>query len=429
MTDIADLPAMAAQDVHRPYLHIHPRHGWLNDPNGLVRIDGTYHVFYQHNPVAPVHADICWGHVSSPDLLHWTEEPVALAPRPDGPDRGGCWSGCLVDDTGTPTAVYTGVRSSSRDAGVLLARSDRSLRSWAGESAWAVGTPDDPRISDVRDPFVFTFEGRRYAVQGAGHVAGEPQLLLYGCDDLTAWTELGPLLTTEDPVAAAVAAANIWECPNVVRLGDSWVIILSLWRDHVLSGVRYLVGDLVPHGDGLRFAARSGGVLDAGPTFYAPQALVEHDRVLIWGWAWEGAERTAEEVERAGWSGTLTSPRELRLVDDVVTSHPARELVGLRRERIETPERPFELAAFELTASAAFELALVGVDGQRRVVVDNPGAGQLLVDGSLVEVFSGEQSSTTRAYRRAEERWQVSVAGPSELWRLGLDAGRVHRPR
>ena len=176
-----------------------------------------------------------------------------------------------------------------------------------------IGTPDDHAISDVRDPFLFTFDGHRYAVQGAGHQTGRPQLLLYGCDDLTEWTPLGPLLTTDDSVASAVADANIWECPNLFRLGDRWVLIVSLWRNHVLSGVRYLVGDLVRQGPGLRFVAHSGGTLDTGPTFYAPQVLVETDRVLLWAWAGESASRTPEETEQAGWSGLLTFPREVRL--------------------------------------------------------------------------------------------------------------------
>ena len=72
-----------------------------------------------------------WGHVSSADLLTWTEEPIALRPRPGTVDAAGCWSGCVVDDGGVPTAVYTGVPTSAFDAGVVLARSDRTLRDLA----------------------------------------------------------------------------------------------------------------------------------------------------------------------------------------------------------------------------------------------------------------------------------------------------------
>ena len=67
------------RDPAFPALHIRPERGWLNDPNGVCRWDGVYHVFFQYNPHAPVHGDVHWGHVTSPDLLHWTEHPVAIA--------------------------------------------------------------------------------------------------------------------------------------------------------------------------------------------------------------------------------------------------------------------------------------------------------------------------------------------------------------
>lgn len=48
--------------------------------------------------------DICWGHVASRDLVHWSWLPVALEPTPDGFDADGCFSGsALLDKNGTPT--------------------------------------------------------------------------------------------------------------------------------------------------------------------------------------------------------------------------------------------------------------------------------------------------------------------------------------
>jgi beta-fructofuranosidase len=45
-------------DRNRPTFHITAPSGWLNDPNGIVRADGRYHVLFQHNPEAPRHANI-----------------------------------------------------------------------------------------------------------------------------------------------------------------------------------------------------------------------------------------------------------------------------------------------------------------------------------------------------------------------------------
>src|SRR4051812_22695602 len=91
-----------------PRHHIRPPHGWVNDPNGPIRWRGRYHVFFQYNPIAPVHDRICWGHASSADLVSWRYEPVALEPSFGTHDSAGCWSGCVVDDAGVATAVYTG---------------------------------------------------------------------------------------------------------------------------------------------------------------------------------------------------------------------------------------------------------------------------------------------------------------------------------
>jgi beta-fructofuranosidase len=415
-----------AVDPARPRLHIMPPSGWLNDPNGVSLIDGRYHVFYQHNPAGPTHGDIHWGHASSTDLVHWVDEPIALAPIPDSPSHNGCWSGCVVDDDGVPTAVYTAVHEHAWNAGVGVARSDRTLREWVPDPLVKIGTPEDPSIAEVRDPYVFSFEGRRYAVQGAGHPQGDPQLLLYSCDDLDDWAYLGPLLTYDDPVAAAVAPANIWECPNLFAIDGRWVLLLSQWRHidgtHSLTGVRYLVGDLLAlDGGGLRFAAETGGPVDTGPTFYAPQVLVDDGRILLWGWAWEGTQRTAEQIEAAGWAGALTFPRELTLDADGLTSRPAAELVGLRTEELSAGTAgEIDAHAFDVTSDGPLDLVLVdAAAGTRETAVATTEGARVLVDGSLVECFGAGPSVTSRHYPTATSRWEVSAPDGYRAWRLG----------
>jgi beta-fructofuranosidase len=422
---------VSTADPAFPSLHIRPERGWVNDPNGLCQVDGTYHVFYQHNPDTPHHGDIRWGHASSADLLRWRHHPVALVNRPGELDSLGCWSGTVVDDGGVPTAVYSAVADHSGRAEVVLARSDRSLLSWEQDRESVVGMPDDPQISDVRDPFVFEHGGRRYAIQGAGHRTGRPQILLYGCDDLTRWTSLGPLLTDEHPLAAKLAAANIWECPNLALVDGRWVLVVSLWRwadgAHALSGVSYLVGDLVPSGDGLTFEPTSGGTVDTGPAFYAPQLLVQPQRTLMWGWAWE-LGRTAEEVAEADWAGVLTFPRELSVVDGELRSRPAAELEGLRREPLAwEPGTGFQAPAFEVVLTGPAQLYLTDA-GTDVLVADVTPHGatpsRILVDGSLVEVFAGPTPSTTRAYPSPTSSWVVRAeADRAVAWRLGTSSG------
>lgn len=114
------------EDRHRPAFHFVAPTGWMNDPNGVGQWNGTYHLFYQYNPDAPVHNAIQWGHATSRDLVHWADEPIALTPTPGGPDADGCWSGVLVNDNGTPTLVYSGHRGDQQLP--CLAVGDAELR-------------------------------------------------------------------------------------------------------------------------------------------------------------------------------------------------------------------------------------------------------------------------------------------------------------
>lgn len=411
-----------------PSLHGRPTAGWVNDPNGLVHHDGRWHVFFQHNPDGPHHDAICWGHASSPDLLTWEQHPVALRPRPDGPDAHGCWSGCAVLDRGLPVLLYSAVRDTSGRSEVVLARpQDPELTSWRPDPdpRPVVGMPTAADglagIDDVRDPFVWHLDGHRFAVQGAGGPHGPARVLVYDAEDLAAWRLLGELLGPSDPRAAQIAPADIWECPSLVPYADGWLLVVSLWRqgeapEPTLAGVRWLTGDVERDQAGVpRFAVRDGGLLDTGPAFYAPQLLLDHDRILLWGWSWEGHDDTAT------WAGSLTWPREVVPCGDRPGLRPAAELVGLRGD----PVRP---AVDGTLSEVAFEAHLEGPGGlwleragggsEPVLAWTDPGPAQVLVDASMVEGFGATGvAHTVRAYRRPGDRWRLE-GRVTEAWRL-----------
>lgn len=62
----------------RPQFHMSQMRGWNNDPNGMFYHDGQYHFFWQCNPAGRNWANMYWGHATSPDMVHWTEQKRAL---------------------------------------------------------------------------------------------------------------------------------------------------------------------------------------------------------------------------------------------------------------------------------------------------------------------------------------------------------------
>ncbi|MFE9115823.1 glycoside hydrolase family 32 protein [Streptomyces collinus] len=438
--------AAPPQDPNAPRFRVRPPANWMNDPNGPFRWRGRHHLFYQHNPDAPVHANVHWGHASSTDLAHWEHHPIALTPTPGGPDEAGCWSGCVVDDEGVPTAVYTGVDRDHTGLGTIcLARAadpdDPALADWTPLPVPVVtGPPEGLDVVMFRDPFVFRHDGRRWALVGAGHADGTPSVLLYDCDDLTDWRFTGVFLDGHDPVARAAfgGRATGWECPQLYAAqGGEWVLVVSLWDGHPWT-TGYLTGRLDAD---LRLTPRTAGLLDHGRDFYAPAVLQEPDRVLLWGWSWE-----AREQGEADWAGVLSAPRVVDVhPDGALRVSPAPELRRLRAAEpfVTTPGRAGLPAAYDLTVTArehttvtllrsaeGAELTLLldpdgGTvtldrdDWPRKeagapIVVPVPSAEKLtvrvLVDGSLYELFVGDRATVTeRVYERADDIRELSV--------------------
>lgn len=312
--DAAPAPTTA---VPRPSFHL-TASGWVNDPLGLTHRGDGYHVFYQHVPGSTAWDLGCrWGHATSPDLLRWTEQAVALEP---GDGDGGCWSGSVAvpRDGGPAVLFYTSVNLPNLDLG--RARVAHPLDdAW---TAWAKGDvvaqpPDEPGLTVFRDPCVFRDGEAWRMLVGGAFADGTATALAYRSDDLASWTYEGPFLSRHTSETDGAWTGKGWECPQLLAVDDAHVLVFSVWEPEAIRDVACAVGG---YEDG-RFTPAAWQQLAFGG-HYAASAFHDADgRPGLIFWIRDVGD------PGAGWEGALSVPYLLTAADGVarLAPHPALE--------------------------------------------------------------------------------------------------------
>jgi beta-fructofuranosidase len=315
-----DLQSRLSADPLRPQFHLLPAKNWMNDPNGPIFWKGMYHMFFQYNPNAAVWGDMHWAHAVSPDMIHWKHLPVALAPTPGWADGDGCFTGSAVDNRGTATILYTGVKTVApqfatlrdgtnnfREVQCLATSDDPQLRAWTKWKTPVVEPPADPLLTGFRDPFLWRDRDTWYLGIASGTRKQGGKVLLYRSKDLRQWEYLHPLASgkwTEKENINPVDSGEMWECPDFFPLGSKHVLFYS-----TAGKVIWETGELDPKE--LLFHPQRTGVLDHG-AYYAQKTQLDADgNRILWGWIPE--KRTDAELRAAGWAGCMSVPRVLSL--------------------------------------------------------------------------------------------------------------------
>ncbi len=320
-------------DPQRPRYHFLPPANWMNDPNGLIQWGDTFHLFYQYNPAGAYHRQIHWGHATSYDLVYWQHQPLALTPTPGGADADGCWSGCAIDDHGTPTLIYTGFRLPDEQKPCLAVSYD-GLQTWQKWSTPIISTPP-PNLDllGFRDHTVWYEHGLWHMLIGSGIRGQGGAVLLYRSPDLRHWEYGGPLLIGDATQFHPIWTGLFWECPDFFMLSNQQVLICSVWDQRP-----YYTIAMIGHYHNGCFTPHTTHKLDYGDAhFYAPQTMQIRDgRRIMFGWIMEG--RREEAVLEAGWAGVMTLPREVRFTNDGhVVTLPVSEIQQLRQREVQVP--------------------------------------------------------------------------------------------
>lgn len=342
------MTATADAQRYRPQWHFSPKKNWINDPNGLIYLDGEYHLFYQYNPFGDTWGHMSWGHAVSTDLLHWQELEVAI---PED-ERVSIYSGSIVWDCnntagfGVPgeqplVAIYTGCKrvSAGGQAQELAYSTDRG-RTW---TKYAGNPVLDLGLRDFRDPKVFWHAPSARWVMAVVR-PGDHQVSFYGSDNLRTWQHLSDF-------GPAGEVGGIWECPDLMEFPmeqgtqSRWVLKVDTFAGHPGgTGAQVFVG----HFDGTCFCAEEvhEGALwvDHGCDFYAALSwsnLPSTQASPVWI-GWMNNHGYAAKTPTAPWRGAMSVPRELFLRN---TAHGTRlgqrpwpGLAALRGEACAMPQ-------------------------------------------------------------------------------------------
>lgn len=300
-------------ELFRPQIHFTPAKNWMNDPNGMVYIDGTWHLFYQYNPQGNDWGNMSWGHATSTDLVHWAEQPVALTRD----ELGAIFSGSAVID-GDNTAGFganamVALYTSAGETGDLQGKQQQSIAfSTDGGKNFTryTGNPVIKNNDDnLRDPKVFWHAGSKQWIMALAK-GWKMGVEFYSSPDLKNWTHQSTFFME------LVGRPSIqWECPDLIQMGNKWVLLVSVNPGGPIlgSGTMYFVGDF----DGKTFTADALNYplwLDYGMDNYAGVTWSNTgDRKIMIGWMnnWQ----YAGNVPCSPWRSAMTLPRELKLIE------------------------------------------------------------------------------------------------------------------
>lgn len=363
----------------RPGYHYRPRENWINDPCGLIQHRGVYHLFHQYNPYEDRWGHMHWGHATSNDMVHWKQQDIALKPDTENGETH-CFTGCgrhLPD--GRPVFYYTSISDRRTPEQWHAFAQDASLHTLVQTSKDAMDLSMHLPLQDIsewRDPSVLPYENGYLMALGC-RLKNRGACLLYTSEDGLGFTYHSVLAMADGDEDYS------WECPNLMRLGDKYVLMYSPYRQP-----KYIVGTLQKD---LRFIPEAKGVVDCGGQegYYAPQSFRDaQNRQLILGWMTERSRGDWDGIH--GWAGCMSLPREAYLEGNVLKMRVIQEIEKLVAStergmlpllRCDAGEQYRLILEVQLEVGGCVRVELLATpEGEEKTVVTLYGNGRLLLD-------------------------------------------------
>ncbi|KAJ8727853.1 hypothetical protein PYW08_016238 [Mythimna loreyi] len=323
-------PNITSNSRYRQHYHVSPPVGWMNDPNGFSYFKGAFHLFYQFYPYNTSTGNIHWGHVISPDLVQWTQMPIALLP---GDEQ--VFSGSAIEKDGTLVLMYTADKTLKFNETATYHNESQYL-AFSNDGVVFNKYKNNPVISfspsnspDFRDPKVWKYGNYYYVVLGSKTANNMGRVLLYRSQDLGYWEYLNDIEQTSSQYLG-----SMWECPDFFELSGRFVLLMSPQgmepdgdRYHNQFQTGYLIGSF-DYTTGKFTESVAFQEIDYGHDFYATQTMEKDGKryLVAWMGSWD-----AKFPERAdGWAGSMTIIRELSLQGNRILMKPVDAITNLR---------------------------------------------------------------------------------------------------
>lgn len=358
-------------DPWRLSYHLMPETGWLNDPNGAVQKDGVFHIYHQYVPEDATGGKTHWGHKTSTDLVHFTEEEIFLSPEMPF-DQDGVYSGSAIVKDNQIHFFYTGNVKELDGEYIHYGRKQHTVHVVSDDGfnvlkrEVVIHHDDYPEgfTTHIRDPKVFDKNGQYYMILGARKADNTGAMLTYQSTDLEKWEYIGNFIEGQED------EGFMFECPDFFETEETNVLIMSpqgiqpqgfQYQGQYQAG--YLLGDV--NWETVQFEAKTNfKELDRGFDFYAPQSFTDEEgNQILWGWMGmaDSSPEFINPTVKNGWQHALTMPRVLTVESDKLKQrpHPAYEMLRRNEERGRTKvlNEPFS----ELTGEI-YELKLTFLD-------------------------------------------------------------------